>query len=77
MVLGVVLEKGLLFASGIELVTDHVSRLGWAQMNLILAKMIWSFELELMSDNKEDWDDQKIWILHERVPLNVKISPRF
>ena len=77
LVLGVVLEKGLLFTPEIELITDHLSRLGWAQMNLILAKMIWSFDLELMSDNKEDWDDQKIWILHERVPLNVKISPRF
>ena len=45
-------------------------------MNLILAKMIWSFDLELASDNVENWNDQKIFLLHERLPLNIKISPR-
>ena len=50
--------------------------LAWAEMNLILAKVIWSFDLELGEETKEDWSDQKIWLLHERCPLYVKISPR-
>jgi len=50
--------------------------LAWAEMNLILCKVMWSFDLELGEGNKEDWSDQKIWLLHERLPLYVKITPR-
>ena len=45
-------------------------------MKLILAKMIWKFDLELNEKTKEDWTDQKIWLLHEGAPLYVNISPR-
>lgn len=45
-------------------------------MNLILCKVMWSFDLALGEGNKEDWSDQKIWLLHERLPLYVTITPR-
>ena len=45
-------------------------------MNLILSKLIWSFDLELGEGNQEDWSDQRVWVLHEKAPLYVKISPR-
>ena len=50
--------------------------LAWAEMNLILTKVIWSFDLELGEGNKDDWSDQRVWLLHEKAPLYVKISPR-
>lgn len=45
-------------------------------MNLILAKVVWKFDLELSEKTKEDWSDQKIWLMHEGAPLYVKVSPR-
>ena len=50
--------------------------LAWAEMNLILAKVIWAFDMELGKGTKEDWSDQRVWLLHEKAPLYVKISPR-
>lgn len=52
------------------------NRLAWAEMNMILAKVIWSFDLELGEGMKEDWSDQRVWLAHEKAPLYVKISPR-
>ena len=45
-------------------------------MNLIMAKVLWSFDLELSDNNVEDWNDQKVWLLNEILPLNVKITAR-
>lgn len=46
-------------------------------MKLILAKVIWSFDLAVSENQKKDWADQKIWILHERGPLFVNLRSRF
>lgn len=47
-------------------------------MKLILAKVIWSFDLELSEKQKKDWAaDQKVWLLHEKGPLFVNIRSRF
>lgn len=45
-------------------------------MKLIIAKMIWTFDLELGDRNKADWTDQKIWLTYEKEPLwvNVKVK---
>ena len=45
-------------------------------MNLILAKVIWEFDMELGEGTKEDWSDSRVWLLHEKFPLYVKISRR-
>ncbi|KAL9599801.1 MAG: hypothetical protein Q9219_003587 [cf. Caloplaca sp. 3 TL-2023] len=51
--------------------------LAWAEMKLILCKVLWSFDMELTEDTKEDWSmEQKIWLMHERMPLNVRLTPR-
>lgn len=50
--------------------------LAWAELNLILAKVVWNFDLELSERTKEDWSDQKVWLMHEGAPLYLKISPR-
>lgn len=50
--------------------------LAWAEMKLILCKMFWNFDLALADNNPEDWTDQKVYLTHERTPLNVKIGLR-
>lgn len=46
-------------------------------MKLILCKMVWNFDMELAEGNKDDWSmEQKLWLLHERTPLYVKLMPR-
>ena len=46
-------------------------------MSLILAKIIWSFDLELAENNVKDWSDQKVWLLYESLAMNVKLASRF
>ncbi|KAL8989743.1 MAG: hypothetical protein Q9177_001441 [Variospora cf. flavescens] len=51
--------------------------LAWAEMKLILCKVIWKFDMELGEGNKNDWSmEQKIWLLPERSPVYVKITAR-
>ncbi|KAI4177418.1 MAG: hypothetical protein LQ343_000399 [Gyalolechia ehrenbergii] len=51
--------------------------LAWAEMKLILCKVLWNFDMELAEGNKDDWSmEQKVYLLHERTPLYVKLRPR-
>ncbi|KAK4955890.1 hypothetical protein LTR10_006829 [Elasticomyces elasticus] len=47
--------------------------LAYAEMKLILAKVLWHFDFELMSDKTGDWFDQKAWALWDKKPLYVKV----
>jgi hypothetical protein len=42
-------------------------------MRLILARLLWRFDLELMPEAK-DWNDQKIWLLWDKKKLWVKLT---
>lgn len=44
-------------------------------MRLILAKLIWTFDLELC-DSSKGWIDHKVYLLYEKPPLEVKLHPR-
>ena len=52
--------------------------LAWAEMKLILAKLLWHFDLAFVSGDKydEDWTDQKAYLVNEKKPLYVEIKPR-
>ena len=52
--------------------------LAWAEMNLIFAKTVLSFDMEWSERNKEvgEWTDQKTYMLNEKKPLYVKLTPR-
>lgn len=53
--------------------------LAWAELRLILAKMVRNFDLALAGSEEKDgmdWTDQKAYLSHERKPLFVKIQPR-
>ncbi|OCK73119.1 cytochrome P450 [Lepidopterella palustris CBS 459.81] len=46
--------------------------LAYAEMRLILARIIWNFDMELSSDS-QDWANQEMYILWDKGPLNVKL----
>ncbi|KAK4205300.1 putative isotrichodermin C-15 hydroxylase [Triangularia verruculosa] len=48
--------------------------LAYAEMRLILARLMWNFDLELMPES-ENWNDQKIYTLWEKGAINVKLTP--
>lgn len=51
--------------------------LAYIEMRLILARVLWNFDLEL-ADKTKDWiGNQKIYVLWEKVPLEVYLKPRF
>jgi len=47
--------------------------LAYVEMRLILAKVLWHFDLEL-ADEGDDWADQKAPVLWEKKPLMVRLK---
>ncbi len=50
------------------------SSLAYAEMRLILARIIYNFDMEL-GDENDDWLDQNIYILWQKRPLPVILTP--
>ncbi|MCJ1377250.1 hypothetical protein MMC17_000342 [Xylographa soralifera] len=46
--------------------------LAMAEMRAIIARIIWHFDMEL-SEDSQNWADQKVYIFWEKPPLNVKL----
>ena len=44
-------------------------------MKLILARIVYNFDLELV-DEKDDWFNQKTFILWDKKPLMVRVKER-
>ena len=44
-------------------------------MRLILSRILWNFDLELAEPN-DDWTNQKIFVIWQKKPLNVKVTLR-
>lgn len=42
-------------------------------MRLILARMLWSFDLKLSAESQH-WDEQNSWIQWDKKPLMVNLS---
>lgn len=42
-------------------------------MRLILARILWNFDFDLMSDS-EDWNKQRILSFWDKGPLNVRLK---
>ncbi|MDI1490296.1 MAG: hypothetical protein OHK93_001496 [Ramalina farinacea] len=53
-------------------------RLGYAEMRVVLARMIWNFDLELGADkgNINYTNNRRAWIMYEDKALMVKVMPR-
>ncbi|KAI1324101.1 cytochrome P450 [Xylariaceae sp. FL0255] len=48
--------------------------MAWHQMRLLLAKVVFSFDLDLL-DKTQDWTDQDVYITWEKKPLMVYATP--
>jgi cytochrome P450 len=46
-------------------------------MRLIMAKLLWNFDLELCEQDQDWMDRNKTFILWEKVELHVKLTSRF
>ncbi|TDZ32606.1 Trichothecene C-15 hydroxylase [Colletotrichum spinosum] len=49
--------------------------LAYAEMRMILAKVVWNFDLQLASESK-DWIDHEVFILWSKPGLKVHLTPR-
>ena len=55
--------------------------LAYAEMRLIVAKLLWHFDIALdtekmgKQEGKNTWTNQKMYVVWERRPLWVKVSP--
>lgn len=56
------------------MLTDPFS-LAYAEMRLILARVIYNFDMEIADDSKGWMERQKIYLLWQKGPLNVFLNP--
>ncbi|KAF2814564.1 benzoate 4-monooxygenase cytochrome P450 [Mytilinidion resinicola] len=49
--------------------------LAWAEMRLILSKLLFNFDIELLPESR-NWSDQKMYVLWEKHPLMLNLKPR-
>ena len=47
--------------------------LAYLEMRLILARILWSFDMQLAPESHA-WDDQESWIQWDKKPLMVNLS---
>jgi cytochrome P450 len=52
-----------------------IPSLAYAEMKLILARMLFEFEFELYEPN-DNWSNQRVFTLWEKRPLMLKIAER-
>ena len=48
--------------------------LAYAEMRLILARIVYNFDMQLVDEN-EDWLDQNVYILWQKRPLRLWLTP--
>jgi hypothetical protein len=53
----------------------NLQNLAYAEMRAILIRMLWNFDIELCADS-QNWMEQKVFVLWDKPPLNVKLSAR-
>lgn len=49
--------------------------LAYAEMRLILARLLWNFDIELDERSRRWIDEMKMFVLWEKQPLFVKLTP--
>lgn len=59
-----------------QVICSNVQSIGTLELRLILAKMIWNFNIELCEKTDSNWTDQKVFVAFVKKPLTVKLSPR-
>ncbi|EXJ87227.1 hypothetical protein A1O3_04186 [Capronia epimyces CBS 606.96] len=49
--------------------------LAFLEMRLVLARLLWEFNLELVPGPKKKWDDARVFLIWEKNPLYVRLKP--
>lgn len=47
-----------------------------AEARLILARMVWKFELSLVDEEDKDWPDNRAFLAYQPKPLMVRLKER-
>ena len=47
-----------------------------AEMRLVLARLMWNFELSVAPGKQLEWMKQKMYIVVQKEPVRVRIRPR-
>ena len=50
--------------------------LGNLETRLVLARMVWNFDMELSNETDPAWEDQEVYLSWQKKPLIVKLRPR-
>lgn len=50
--------------------------MAYHEMRIILAKLLWHFDLFGLTEESERWNEQRVFILWEKGPLMVKMRER-
>lgn len=53
-----------------------LASLAYTEMRIILARIIWNFEMRLADDSRDWTDSQDAWVVWEKPTLNVYLTPR-
>lgn len=46
------------------------------ETRIMLARMLWNFDMEICEETGREWQDQKVFITWQKKPLIVKLIPR-
>lgn len=49
--------------------------LAYAEMRVILARLIWNFDIELCEESRNWVEGIKVFMIYQRPPLNVMLKP--
>lgn len=50
--------------------------IAWAEMRLVLAKLLWTFDFEATEGKKLKWEELRTFLLVEKKPLEVRMKLR-
>jgi hypothetical protein len=69
-------STSILYILPYHLILIAVISLAYAEMQMILARVIWNFDIELVESSKSWMETLKVYGLWEKPPLMVKLAAR-
>jgi hypothetical protein len=67
------------YTRGVSLLTAAtllLHSLAYSEMRLIMARMVWNFDMRLAKDSHDWVDKTELYLLWDKGPLNVYLTPR-
>jgi hypothetical protein len=54
---------------------NHKQNLAYNEIRSVIVRILWNLDIEICPESR-NWNDQKVWILWEKHPLNIIVSDR-